>query len=364
MAALSASNSNWRTPNFQLLANGNILWGAVRIEVTSNNHYAADCFSGEVSLSADPNYGLSWWASQADVQIEAKMSLDQSSWQSIIIGRIDHLQFDLTTNCVRFDGRDFTADLIDAKTQDTFANQTSSQIATTLAARHGLTADVQSTSTLVGTYYQLEHDRITHDNFSRQTTEWDLLIYLAQQEGYDVWVSGTTLHFKPAGSTGSTYTVNYTQPSPIPALNVSRLHMERSLTLAKDIQVTVKSTNLKNGKAYTRIVKGHNAKSPGASNSNTQNYVFVKPGLTPDQALQYAQQRLTELSKHERVISLEMAGEANITPRDMIQLVGTNSEFDQLYYLDEIHRCMDFEQGFVQNMRAKNTSPRTQTTVL
>ena len=32
---------------------------------------------------------------------------------------------------------------------------------------------------------------------TRATTEWDLLATLAGWEGFDVWVSGTTLHFRP-----------------------------------------------------------------------------------------------------------------------------------------------------------------------
>ncbi len=70
-----------------------------------------------------------------------------------------------------------------------------------LAGRHGLGAEVQPTKTPVGRYWQLEHDRITLDQFSRATTEWDLLVGLAEREGFDVWVGRGTLYFQPPATT-------------------------------------------------------------------------------------------------------------------------------------------------------------------
>jgi hypothetical protein len=98
---------------------------------------------------------------------------------------------------LQIEGRDLSSRLIENKTQEAFVNQTSSQVATTLAQRRGLTPQVTATTTLVGRYYQQDHVRDSLNQFSRTTTEWDLLIYLAQREGFDVFVKGTTLYFQP-----------------------------------------------------------------------------------------------------------------------------------------------------------------------
>lgn len=366
---MSGTQSVSRAPRLRLLANGRVVIGAVRLEVESNNHYACDRVSGEVSLSADPAFGLGWWGSQTDIKIEAQMAVmapgaGSPAWQSLTVATVDSLDTDITTNSLRFEARDMTARFLETKIQKTFANQTSSQIAQTLAAGHGMTADVQATKTIVGQYYQLEHDRVSLDNFSHQTTEWDLLTYLAQQEDYDVWVTGNTLHFKPVTSSNSgvPFVVQY-EPGPVPILNVERLRLERSLTLAKDIQVTVKTTNLRTGKAYARVVRANGAKTATPLNSTVQSYVFLKPGLTPDQALQYAQQKLNELTRHERIVTIEMPGELNLTARSMVQVTGTGSTWDQTYYIDTLTRSMDWTQGFTQSVRCKNTSPRNQVTV-
>jgi hypothetical protein len=40
-------------------------------------------------------------------------------------------------------------------------------------------------------------------------------------------------------------------------------------------------------------------------------------------------------------------------------LIGTATDFDQTYFVDTIERHLSVEQGFIQRVRAKNTSPRT-----
>ena len=88
----------------------------------------------------------------------------------------------------------------------------------------------------------------------------------------------------------------------------------------------------------------------------------MRPNLTPNQALQLAQSRLAELTQHERVIELLMPGELTLTPRSMLLLTGTGTGFDQVYYIDMIERDLHLASGFTQRIRAKNTSPRTETT--
>jgi hypothetical protein len=85
----------------------------------------------------------------------------------------------------------------------------------------------------------------------------------------------------------------------------------------------------------------------------------MRPNLTPDKALAVAQQRLSELSRHERVIEFSMPGELALTPRSTIQLDGTGTDFDQAYYIDSIERTFRPQTGFIERVRASNSSPRT-----
>jgi phage protein D len=348
---------SYRAPRLCLLANGQILTGAYEAEVASNNHFSADRFDAVIALGPDPWADACFWSSEPGVLIDIQLGLDGgASFTSLIQGFADKVSIDPVGGVVRVSGRDFTAALIGAQTQEAFSNRTSSEIATIFAQRHGLVPCVVPTSTPVGRFYQSDHESLTLDRFSGATTEWDLLVYLARQESYDAFVTGTDLCFQPAAQISTIDQVLY------PA-DMMELRLERALTLARDIQVTVQSWNSLQQMAFTESVSStiSGSSSSGSSSSarSAQQYVIMRPNLTPDKALAVAQQRLSELSRHERVIEFSMPGELALTPRSTIQLDGTGTDFDQAYYIDSIERTFRPQTGFIERVRASNSSPRT-----
>jgi phage protein D len=357
-----AGLSSYRAPRLRLMANGLPIQGAVEADVLSNNHYAADRFTAVVALGIDVWANAAFWASQTDILLDVQFSLDGgATFASLIQGLVDTVSIDVLTGSLRIEGRDLTASMIANRTQETFANRTSSEIATILAQRHNLTAIVTQTMTPVGRYYQNEHDRVALNQFSRSMTEWDLLIFLAGQEGFDVFVSGTALYFQPSATAPAT-------PYTVTPANVQDLRLQRSLTLARDIVVTVKSWNSRQQNAFTQTVRASGSRNAGGGGAGTgksgppQHYVFVRPNLTMNDALKLAQQKAAELTQHERVWEATMPGDLTLGPRSMIQLAGTGTDFDQIYFIDVIDRHLSMDNGFVQRVRAKNTSPRTQST--
>ena len=276
-------------------------------EVVSNNHYAADQFSASVALGIDQWADISFWGGEPDILLKVQFSLDGgASFTSLVQGAVDSIMIDPTLGMVHLEGRDLTASLIETRTQETFSNRTASEIASLLAGRHNLAQQVFATTTPVGRYYQDEHDRITLNQFSHSTTEWDLLIFLARQEGFDVFVQGQTLYFQPA-----------TEPTEIAALfqpdDLIDLKLERSLTLARDIEVVVKSWNSRQNSAFVQRARANGRCVSGKSASQPQQYVLVRPNLTPDDALKLAQRTLAELTRHERTIGMTVPGELMLT---------------------------------------------------
>lgn len=328
-----------RYPRLRVLANGAVVPGAFEAEVLNNSHFAADRFRLGLAISADPARGAAWWADQDGVLIDIEVSLGGDS-VNLLHGRVDSVEIDLPGDAVRLSGRDLSAALIEARAQGTFANQTLSDIATTLAGRHGMSADVQPTTTPVGRYWQLEHDSLVLDGLARATTEWDLLVTLAQYEGFNVWVQGTTLHFRAVN----------TQASPIvlQVAELSTLHLERALTLAQGIEVTVKSWHSRTAQSCVQTA------SANRTGGKTQNYVYIAPNLTPDAALKLAQQRLAELTRHERGIVTEMPGELSLMPGQQILLQGSGTSFDGIYAINSVERRLDMSRGFTQWLRAHN----------
>jgi hypothetical protein len=126
--------------------------------------------------------------------------------------------------------------------------------------------------------------------------------------------------------------------------------------------VVVKSWNSRQNCAFIQRARAAGQNGTKRSNGSPQRYVFVQPNLTPDDASKFAQRKLAELTRHERTIRISMPGELSLSPRSMIALEGTGTEFDQTYYVDVIERRLNQDSGLTQRILAKNTSPRTETT--
>lgn len=350
-----AQADQYRTPRLDIRLNGTPLPGAYSVEIISNNHLAADRFCVRAALAPG---AITTYTDQPDLLADLRISLDGSPATSLLQGAVDSVEVDAIAGILRLDGRDLSAQLIEARTQEAFSNQTSSEIAAALAGRHGLATDIVATTTPVGRYWQLEHDSITLDQFSRARSEWDLLVVLAKYEGFDVWVSATTLHFRPstfqASASGAAPVASYTLRAVATGSgppNVTTLRLERVLTLARDVTVTVKSWNSRQQAAFTQTAR---VRGGGANRSSkTLVYVYVVPNLSTADALSLAQRKLAEISSHERVIIADMPGELTLAPRAYIALEGTGSGFDQVYVIDEIERRLDCQCGFTQRIRAR-----------
>ena len=332
-----------RQPRLLVLADGAALPGVIDAEVVNTSHSGADRFRVRAALGVD-FVRLTAMLDQPACRVEVQASLDGGlSFVSLIEGAVDQIELDPIGGLLELSGRDDAAGLIETRTGEIFANSTSSEIAGVLAQRHGLATDVQATTTPVGRYWQLEHDSLVLNQFARSTTEWDLLVALARQEGFDVWVGGGALHFRPpAANAAAALTL---RPADLVALR-----LERTLLLAQDISVTVKSWNsLKGAPTVTTAQRGTGA-AP-------RNYVYVVPNLTPDAAQSFAEARLSELVRHERVLTGEMPGELALMPRDLIVFEGSGTGFDQRYVVDQVERQISMAHGFTQNLHATNASP-------
>jgi phage protein D len=341
--------SQIRQPCLQVLADGVVLPGVLAAEITSTNHVGADRFSARLAINADPQ-GLSAWDARTASLIEVQIGFANTGWASLITGAVDSLSADPIHGELTIEGRDLSSRLIEARTQEAFANQTASDIATLLAGRQGLTAQVTATTTPVGRYYSNGHDRVTLDRFARASTEWDLLAWLAQQEHFDLFVNGTTLFFQPAMADPTPVLVLQASVNGAQPPNITDLRVQRAMTLAGSLSVTVKSWNSQQQTAFSQTAQRTSDAGP------IRSYIYMRPNLTTQAAQTMAQQRLAALTAHELVFTATMPGELLLAPRAAVALAGTNSVFDQTYVIDEIIRRFDLRHGFVQTVRGRTAN--------
>lgn len=332
--------------------------------VTNNRFASADTFSVSLALDETPGtkYGAAWFGDQERLEVEifAGLGRDAPPSQSLVVGRADDVEINFRRRMVLLTDRDFSADLLETQTTEKWPNRTSSEIATDLAQRHGLEARVTETSRPTGHYYRLEHARLTD-----ATTEWNLLTYLAEQEGFDVFIRGKTLHFGPPPDARSAprWLLTYDpakKDRAYPTITAGQLSVRRNLTFAQDIVVRVVSWNPRQKKAFTvtrRTNRGAGRSSSGRFGSSAP-HVFRLPGLTEEQAIREAERRLEDLSQRERVIEATgLPADPGLDVRTIVALRGTGSSWDQDYALDEVERWITDGTGFTMRFRARNLAP-------
>jgi phage protein D len=341
-----------------MLNQTDVLTGIENFEVTNASHYAADTFKLTAAVAKlPPGLGPLYFSSSVGDQLEIFAGIkEQGQPKSLILGVIDDVEYDPVTQTLDFTGRDLSSLMIDTRTAEDFQDQTASNVVKTIAARHGLKANAATTSSFVGSYNELYTNQITKDQ-----AEWDLLMILAEREGYDLWVSGNTLNFQPPVALNSDpYVLLWSdQGQGNRVANFEGLKLHRSQTLAKDIIVKVASWNQAQGTTVKAEAKRSQANKSQRAGGQAQIYTFNPPNLTQAQAQQFANNKAEEITRHERVITGRLPGDNLLTNRSLIKLVGTNTSWDQLYFLDSVTRRMSVTEGYAMEFRAKNHSPQS-----
>jgi hypothetical protein len=371
--AIDAITALERQPRGVVQVNGAAIDGWLKFDVNNNGYYSADTFQVSFSptdLPADRD--VNWFSNQTDMYVELfagiptdPNSVTASELKSWIYGQVDEVHYNPVTRQLDVIGRDLTRVFIDAKTTQKWVNKTSSQIATDLAISHGLTPVVTKTTTKAGKYYEIDHS-----NMADSRSEWDILCYLASNEGFRVYVRGKSLFFGPPPNPSTdAYQLVWIEGvnGGVPCANFENLECSRALTVSRGIQVIIRSWNTTHQKGFTASFPTK-AKSIQAGKATTfggvQIYSRVIPNLTQEQANQKAQQLYAEIIQHEMKIEFDMTEDDDLDTTSVVQLSGTATAWDQYYFPDAISRSMEFEGGWTMHASAKNHSPESQTGVL
>ena len=332
-ATLSVSSS--RQPLPFVKANAADMAGIKEVRVCSTSYLATDRFSLCAALTGA---GYSEW-SASPLVVEIGISLDGERI-SLITGNADIVSVDPLSGEVRLSGRDFAADFISSQIEESFENQTSSEIALTLAQKHGLEPHVTTTQTPVGRYYQNSRTRVALTQHARATTEWDLICWLAQLEGFEVWVKGSDFFFQPLD--------RLTPSLVLGPQDCMSMALHHSLDIAAGVAFTVKSWDVTNQAAVTQTV------SSGPRSSGQMNRTVVRPNLSNSEAQRLALQLFNQTTAHERRVEMEMPGEFLAQPRSTLLLQDTKTDFDGFYAISSVERRLSFKHGFTQTIEAKS----------
>ena len=272
------------------------------------------------------------------VRLTVQAALDED-WSTLTVGEPDSVALDPIQGVLDVEGRDLSALLIDSRVEETFANRTSSEIAEELGGKHGLRVEADRTVTRVGRYYQSEHDRVATGRFSKVTSEWDMLAFLAGREGFDLFMDGELLRF--GRSLGGSVVL-----SPEDCTSVL---LEHSTRLTRSIEVTVRSWDQQGAEAVVRTARG-------GGKGRAWTHALARPNLPADEAQRLAERTLADLLRHEWVVRAVMPGELGMTARTRITFEGTGSSWDRTYEISEVSRHIDMRRGFTQRLQLQGAA--------
>jgi len=337
-------------------------------EVTSNTYNEADSFRVSFAISALPaTMGADWFASQTQMFVEvlAGFPTDPANpnaveLTSLIYGRVDDIDLDMVASKLTLTGRDLTAVFIDAKITSTFENQHVADIVTQLAQSHGLTPVVTGGTDIAGTLYKRTQVRMQADR-----SEWELLTWLAREEGLVVYVTGNELHFEPDDRDSGEPYLLYWEPANstfgAPQSNAVHVSFSRSLTVSKGITVTARSPSITKKVAvvesYPAAPKNIQA-GKATPFGGVQTFSYTLPaGRTATQVQQYAEATYRQIVSHEMKLNAVLPGDGILSTKASLRVQGTGTAFDQDYFPHEIVRSMSLDDGYLMTVSAKNTSP-------
>jgi hypothetical protein len=351
-------NGRWQT-----------MTGWTDCEVEQNSFAAADTFRVKFAVNAMPaGFDANWFSQQQDIEVEIYAGFPAnpenfafSDLALLISGGVDNveIEYSMENTTLTVTGRDKTALMIDTKTTQQYRSKVASDVAMLLANEHGLTTTyITPTTTKIGKYYALHNDGL-----NMVQSEWDMLSFLARQEGFNCYVKGNDLHFEPVpDGSGTPYVLKWDKNPErgSPVFNGMSLSFSHSLTVAKGVSVTVSSASLLQKKPVTATYPkpGNASVQAGQSKAKTQVYnIEAKAGLTKAQVLQMAQSKYHEIIAHEMKLHAELPGDNLISTTVPILVQGTGTAYDQRYFADSIVRRLSVATGYSMRVSAKNHSP-------
>jgi phage protein D len=331
----------------QITLNGSTIQGLLNASIVTSNCFSSDSYALTFAMGPPPLGDIIFWSSLGSTYVEVDViKMYEPTSQSLISGMIDSVAVDPIQGTVAIEGRDLSSSMIDAYRQQDFVNQTASEVVSTIAQYHGLTPVVTTTSPSVGRYYGDGYTRLSLGQFSRVRSDWDLVVELARENSFDVFVQGRTLFFQPSPSSA-------TAAIHLAIRDVKTMQFRQALTIASNTPARVQSWNSQNLASYDTNNLSNDAAPPQTSQAaSDQPFLFSASNFTSQQVADSAGRYSAELSRLSTVLHAEMLWDLTLSPGTMISIDETDSIFDTTYQIDSIERHYSTTFGSTQVIRA------------
>jgi len=267
----------------------------------------------------------------------------------VFMGIIDQVVVQPLKRVLTVRGRDYSCLLMDTPLHSSFLNQTSSEIASSVAERHGLIGRITATTALVGAYSGDNHNKIILEAHSSVTTEWDILRSLANQEGFQFYIKKDTLIFlSPSDRTPAHHMLT--------EIDIQDVTIFRDVSEEGESTAIVKSWNTWDAKKYSNEISTTPAPQDSLESPMVQvaprSVIFIHPNLANSRVISLSQRLQAAISTQRLTIYVSMLGNTNIDPQDMISIPGSYSTITQNYRIESIRYQFSASAGFIMRIRA------------
>lgn len=338
--AIAVINNSYRLP-------------MISVEVEHNSFFQADTFRIKAPMGALKTYDPQWWSRQNELQVAIYMGyvtdpahFSEGNLTPRLLGEADQVEMEWDSQELRITGRDLTARLIDAGSEQTWMNLTADKVVSAIAKKYGMTASVQTppNAEAIGNFLGSDWTHLEH------RSAWDLLTYLANNtvSNKDHWVcyvKWNTLYFGPRPSTQAT-TIRW-------PWDVQTLRTLRNMVVSKDITVEIEGWNAQTGTVIVGSVSSSGHTAIGRT------YIYVEPGISPSEAIKKAQTKIAQLISHELSAHITMPGNTALDMLHKIQITGTGTDWDTTLFPNNIRHRLTVEDGYSCDVVAKSHAPTT-----
>jgi len=337
-----------RTPRLRAILNDDTILAVQSAQTTHHGSYSAAHYSLVIPISNGMGPSMADWTNLGQARIRMQVSLQPDQpFADLIEGYADKVQIHPANSCVHLAGRDLSASLIDAKTPADYQNQSPSEIVQTICQRHGLTPAVAAATCFAGRFYSQDSTVVSLSQYTALSSDWDILVYLGQTLGFDLFVLGNTLYFQPCISAAET-------PQYVWAGGLLDLSMSRLLPLSGGSAVTISSWNSALGTSVTATATSAASATAGAGDIQVvAKYLGMMPNASASEAQALASLVAESINEEAMSIQFSMPGDISLNTMRPLRLGGSNTAFDRTYRIDCIVRKFRPRSGYIQTVRAK-----------
>jgi hypothetical protein len=324
---------------------GNI--NLLRAVVYQTRGFVVSEFTADMALDDATNPGASFWSCTAPINASliATNGDGSSGTVSLINGKIDRVNIDWDQRIVSVHGRDRAGELLDQKMQEGLPNKTYAQVLEEIAKNHNLTLHLNGGGGMAGKTFNFQEYQFQADN----ENEMDVVHDLAERLGMHVHIFGNDMYVEPPGTTdGGTYAIAYTPPTPLSYAvgNFIKLRTQADVAIAEGGSSSAASHHTNSKESFT-------SKETFLGGEGTEFYSY-RPGLLQDQVQNLATRQMQEVETFAKTVEVNAPGDVNVNPRMQLALSGTQSCFDQSYFIDTVTHYFDLETGYRMTVEAKN----------